>query len=365
MIAKYNIVQKSNLEQADPHSNTGSDSQLGTNQQAVVEARIDNLSLLWLANGSPSILLPLANYLGIEFDTTDSIGRKIGVWWDRNYRSVCGCLLSERDGDAGKVYVRLSISGVACGRVGGLRLRSFMSWCLKNLVGLTCSRVDIAIDDYSKGLKLSDLEDACKNGNYSGFKECKTTVNYGKKHNGWTVNLGARSGEKFVRIYDKFAESKGEINCIRYEVEYSGERSNLLFPLLIDCPNDEREYQNLLINYAVSSVSFIEKNDKNVDRNELLDWWYEWLEMIKAAPKKLPYRRYATTINRKKRWIQRAVSKSLAMLCDAMGEIEAQRYLKLIIKEAKLRYKEFDLLVLKEYKNVNKFVENGYDIIHV
>jgi DNA relaxase NicK len=210
---------------------------------------------------------------------------------------------------------------------------------------------------------LNELQAACEDGNYAGFKECKATVNYGKKHGGWTINLGARSGEKYIRIYDKFAESKGKINSVRFEAEISGKLSDKLFSMLLEFPEKEVEYQQELINYCVGTISFIEKLDKNIARNLPLKWWGDWLEYLNSCPKKLHVRRFKTSINAKKRWIERAVSKSLALLKDALGQVEMKRYMDLIIREASERYKLYDLMILQDYRDVNTYIGLGYDIV--
>lgn len=347
----------------DPSSNTGSDSKSHSSPNEYVEARIDNLSLLWLSDGTDSIHLAIFTHLGIEFDRVNVIGRKIGIWWDRNYSSIGGSILSERDGPDGRVYCRLSISGKACGANSSIRMRGFIQWCASNLACLRCSRIDIAIDDFSRMLKVDEIIQACESGNYHGFKKSKSTKNHNSKYGGWTVNLASRQGEKFIRIYDKYAESEGKINSIRYEAEISGNLSNKLFSMLLEFPRGEREYQMELINYAVGTIGFIERIDKNIHKNPLLPWWKEWLEYLKCCPKKLHVRRIEPKINTKKRWIERAVGKSLALLKDALGAVEMKRYMDLIMKEAKQRYSSMDELILKEYRQVMNMQKSGYDVL--
>jgi hypothetical protein len=45
---------------------------------------------------------------------------------------------------------------------------------------------------------------------------------------GSTLNIGSRASERYLRLYDKTAESKGEYpsRCWRYEIEYKGGRAN-------------------------------------------------------------------------------------------------------------------------------------------
>ena len=343
----------SGLGAVDPHSKTGSNSQPMRGSHLGVTSSLDHITILWLKAGSTSIHGSMTNMLGITFDLSNPIGRRIGVWWDRCWSSVDGCLLSERDSADGQVHCRLSISGTACRRQTNMRLRGFMIWCNLNLFGLSCSRIDIAVDDFSKQLQLIELQGACERGDYAGFRKCKSTINWGSKHNGWTVNLGSREGEKYIRIYDKFAESNGEIDSIRFEAELSGDISNSLFKLILEFPQNETEYQQELINYAVGTVSFLEKNDRNLSRNLLLKWWDDWLNYLKSCPKKVKVIRKKSSIQDKKDWIKRAVSKSMCLVKDALGEIKMAEFVCEILIDAKLKYTNFDLMLLSDYRMIN------------
>jgi len=363
MIAENNICQCVTQNLPDPLSNTGSDSHPPTETTDYVTARIDSVSLLWEKWGSGNILLALTRYLGVRIGNVHSVGRKIGLVWDRTWSSVCGCLLSERDGAGGKVYVRLSLSGEACGRVDSARLGAFLVWCHRRLSHLKCSRLDIAIDDFGKRLDLEDLQSACEEGNHFGFKESKSTVNYGGKFGGYTVNLGSRHSNNYIRVYDKNAESKGEINAQRFEAEKKAELANEIFLLLIQCPFQGRKYQQNLIDLAIGGIGFIDKQSKNLSRNLLLDWWEEWLDYLHATPIRPHVRRYRTNIGKKKDWLERSAAKSLALLIDALGQLEAAKYINKLISGGRLRYKEIDELILAEYRETQTYLEREYDII--
>jgi DNA relaxase NicK len=342
---------------ADPHSNTGSDSQLGAASERCVQARIDHLTLLWDGSGTDELHGVIFRFLGIEFDRVNHIPRKIGVWWDRCYRANTNAIFSERDGSLGAIHCRLSISGEDCGRVGNAKLRGFMIWAYRNLRNLRCSRVDLAIDDFSQHLNLEQMEAEIREGNYSGFKVAKVIENFGEIYHGWCVYMGARSGEKMIRAYNKEAESKGEIKSRRWEPEYKGDTANSVFLMILEFPEDDEEYQRAIINVAVSGVSFIEKNDKNLSRNTLVKWWSDWLEYLRSCPIKPKVARIKTSIEKKKAWIRRAVSKSLAMIQDVLEIGEFQSYLHSIIVDARLRYEEIDLVLMRDYQRYRHLLD--------
>jgi hypothetical protein len=334
----------------DPHSNTGSNSQLGTTRQGTVEARIDNLTLLWVKNLSQDLDGAIWRFLGVEFDRVNHIPRKIGVWWDKCFSSNTGALLCEREGALGVIHCRLSISGEDCARVGNGRLRGFMLWAYRNLRQLRCSRIDLAVDDFAKHLQLNQIEQEISDGNYSGFKKAKVIENFGESHNGWSVYMGSRSGEKMVRAYNKCAESKGLIDSHRWEVEYKGETADAVYRMVLEFPEEQADYQRSIINLATSAVSFVEKLDKNISRNTLVEWWHDWLEYLKACPIKPKINRVKTSIAKKKEWIRRAVSKSLAMVQDVLEVADFTNFLNEIIDDARFRYQPIDEILMRDYR---------------
>jgi Replication initiation factor len=332
-----------------PLSNTGSNSQSARGNSSRVETRIDAVTLLWDYQAGIAVAEVLERFIGVVFDWTNPVRRKIGVVWDRNYSSPCGCVYSERDGANGKIFVRLSISGEACARNRNLRLRGLLNWVRFNLLNLRCSRLDIAIDDYGKNLDLQDVEDALRDGNYSGFCGGKIVKEFGKEHNGWTVYLGSRESEKYIRAYDKESESKGLIKSIRWEIEFKDTSADELLALILGCPDDDEIYQSNLANFAVGTLKFIDKTDKNIGRNTVLKWWSDWLAYIKATPYKVRVLRVKTTIESKKDWVRSKVAKSLLMLRIVLQETRFNEFLTEIINDAKQRITNFDELLMDDY----------------
>jgi DNA relaxase NicK len=186
-------------------------------------------------------------------------------------------------------------------------------------------------------------------GNYTGFRAGKVTVNYGGEFAGFTVNLGSRDSEKYVRFYDKFSESHGRLDCYRWEVEYKGELSNKLFSLLISFPFDAVLYQQALVNYAVSCVDFVDKNDKNVGRNIRLGWWEAWLSRVQTHCYTVRVKRIKTAISAKKNWIERSVSKALLMVQRSIGVERLEHFLLQIMLDAASRITSMDELIMADY----------------
>jgi hypothetical protein len=153
-----------------------------------------------------------------------------------------------------------------------------------------------------------------------------------------------------IRVYDKFAESSGMIDAIRWEAEIKGKMANSLFPIILEFPENPEELQQGIINYAIGKVSFINPIDKNVSRCPLLEWWKEWLEMLKCAPKKVFVSRPETTLARTKQWMEHSVSKSLVMLKDGLGIYYFQHFMDELMAIGKSKMKNIDLLKVKDFQ---------------
>lgn len=340
----------------DPRSNTGSDSHPPTSERGQVEARMDSLSILWTFQASVLIEQHLATWLDIAIDKENSIGRKIGVWWDYNYSSPTGTLLSMRHKGNGKIGCRLSLSGEDCGRLGNLRIRGFMKWCSMNLLDLVCTRIDLAVDDFTKQLDFVNLQTAIRAKQHAGFQVGDCLENFGRKHNGWTAYMGSRESDNFVRAYNKSAESKGLVDSHRWENEVKGLKSIELFSLILGFPEDGAEFQKCVINYAVGGIKFIDKIDKNIDRCPLLDWWKNWIEFLDAVPMKPLVRRSNPTLANTKQWLKHAVSKSLAMMNKALGSYRFEHFIKELMLDGDKRMNELDFLKVEDYvKEILKY----------
>jgi hypothetical protein len=93
---------------------------------------------------------------------------------------------------------------------------------LLSACGARVSRVDLAIDIFDSGLLQKDL---CKPNRlpYKGRGRTPKFTQVGDEEDGWTLYIGSRSSEKFVRIYAKDKEMKlGKADWKRIEVECKG-----------------------------------------------------------------------------------------------------------------------------------------------
>lgn len=343
------VLLDESIVQFDPPSNTGSNSQLGS--QSGWSSRVDNLTILW--SGTAKMVENVCiTFFGIRFDWHAPVPRKVGIFWDRTWVSECGALLCERDIGDGRVASRLALGGAICGSVNALRLRGFGLWCQASLPHIRVSRIDLAIDDYDRTINPQDIADALASGNYAGFRRADTVKNHGTKWGGWTYYLGRRDSDKVVRVYDKFAESKGMIDSIRFELEAHDEYAAKIFEAWCECTHDADKIQHLIVNYAIGQLRFINKIDKNISRCPNLAWWDEFISHLKSTPIRMTVVRIKTSVERKIDWLRRSVSKSLAVINDAVGSCRALDLVADCIETARLRYTGQDLIAIDKYRKL-------------
>lgn len=102
--------------------------------------------------------------------------------------------------------------------------------CLRELhrLGGRCSRIDLAIDVKNTMLDLTDL---CKPNRlpYKGKGHTPKFTQVGDQEDGWTIYVGSRSSDKFLRIYDKAKEvGDDSVAWVRIELECKGKIAHWL-----------------------------------------------------------------------------------------------------------------------------------------
>lgn len=343
------VLKRQNGASPDPHSNTGSDSQISTEGLGIT-ARVDYVTLLWSGETDSRFDAELYRIFGVAFDYVNPVPRKIGVYWDSTYSTPSGTLLCSRFDAVGGVHHRLSIPGKVCASVKITSLQWFLRWACDHLCNLRASRIDLAIDDYDRTLDKQDIVNALDAKNYSGFRDADVIHNYRSKWGGWCIYLGSRLGEKMVRIYDKYAQSKGETNCIRWEAELKGDKADVAMRQFTDILASPCALEDWVIGVAVGQLEFVRKTDKNIGRCEKLPWWEEWLDKLAVTRIPVKAKRRVPAIVDKMAWIARQVSKSMAIIADAIGGDRMLAQVAEAVAISRQRYTRADELLLDDWR---------------
>jgi hypothetical protein len=130
-------------------------------------------------------------------------------------------------------------------------------------------------------------------------------------HEGDTVDLGSRSSERFLRLYDR----RG--SC-RVELELKKRRSVALWRRLVAL-HDEAAWGMEALAELRAFIDFRERSEGvHVDRCELLPWWAEFCAGASRRSTVIP--RKSPTLERQEKWARRSVAATLALLVAVRGQ---------------------------------------------
>jgi len=173
------------------------------------------------------------------------------------------------------------------------------------------TRIDLAIDDFTKSLLKQDFVDACDNDLHHGFQT------YGEfwrktraKPKGWTFYMGSFGSDKLLRLYDKSVESNGELDCYRLEAQYRDTTCNSIVTWLVMAESDKK-YLQVIGNIVVNSLDFYSGKEGKEDFERCV-WWQEFRDKLDASDIKVVSGRAKTSIEKTVDWIEKSVERSLA-----------------------------------------------------
>jgi hypothetical protein len=342
-----------------PLSNTGLDSQ--TAQRSTLCVRPD-----WIQGTVRfQTLQQLHQILGFTQDYTDDRwvyypgrGRFCGKQWANAVQGINGSLalynLPEEEGDR---YGHCLLSFPAS-VIGGMDIRDVYKM-MSALIGrweFKSTRVDIALDDYSKRITFEMLDEAVGKKNYSGFRKPPVVhFSYGKdrKKIGWTFNFGNRSCDRVVRIYDKDTESGGRIKAVRIEAEFHDDLAQQVMADWIAIKPEcfDEDSPRYLGRVVVGSIHFMKRtHEKNISRMPVLRWWQSIINKIGFGIRHT-VKAVKTTYEQKKSWVNRQVSTTLAMFAHIMGMEDFYAWMQAQLKDGQVRLTDYHYAFIDHYKN--------------
>lgn len=227
--------------------------------------------------------------------------------------------------------------------IESLNYRAFLElWrAIYSIDGLKFTRVDVNFDDYQKVISPEALHNRCKLGgvgvpryeNMRGWDEfdLKNGVSAG-----YTLYFGSNKSEKQIRFYDKSQESKGKLDCYRWEVELKGEYAQKFGESMIDALGaaiDEKTLTHTIERISKffrqiirGSIDFREiplaTATKNLPRNwaarmPVCDFWAELMDRIEPA--KLVLDKIEPTLQSTVNWLIHQVTPALALIKSCYG----------------------------------------------
>ena len=186
-------------------------------------------------------------------------------------------------------------------------LRRFLKFLFQ--MDFKCTRIDCAIDDFTKSIEREQFIDACDNDLNHGFQT------YGEqwrktraKPKGWTVYLGDYGSDKLYRFYNKAVESDGEIDSYRLEGQFRDGNAQVIFNHLVHGKDDCSFLQDIA-SIVCNGIDFYSGDKKDKVR---LDWWENFRNLVKSSDLKLGCGRVKTTIEKSMEWMEKSVVRTMA-----------------------------------------------------
>jgi Replication initiation factor len=342
------LAQTTNTDTQGAVSNTALESQSPVLEP--MSAKVDWISLSFKVSGSrrlDKLIETIQDMLGISvfFDECRVKDDYTGRY--QSFNCTLGCTFSYSSFDSNDVCnARLTLPGQF--------LADRKPWHIKRVCrrlrddwAAVCTRIDLAVDDYAKQLDYQVIINATKNKDCVGFRSGKTVESYGTQLDGKTVYCGSRRSPKFARFYNK-----GEFD--RFEIEYKQHLASAVFcDYLADLSPDSSLTLSSILR---SSISFVNKRDRNLSRATDCDWWLSFQSRIVGSFHPLNLARPRPSLDRTLKWIHRSVSKSLLLMREALGELWMEKLIQLWEYEARGR------TTAKDIDNLNQFRQHGFSL---
>lgn len=243
--------------------------------------------------------------------------------------------------------VLVDISGQACrqyeeymDRVQGWHWYKLISFILE--IGGMFTRIDLALDIFDSSTpSVRVIQDYVKRGQLSTKSYRFMEINSGRisdgKLTGFTLYIG--SSPQILRIYDKKQEridNVGEVvdveKWVRWELELTGKKAvEVVLKISSGKPLNAIIKGILKSHYSFKTKPKNPSDLHNKDRLPNMRWWDKFLDGIEAIPLKV--QREKITLQKKKRWVEENVSKSLSMLYETFKRLHGEDYAKLYLKE--------------------------------
>lgn len=228
-----------------------------------------------------------------------------------------------------RMGVHVEVSGQGCralrefghvgdGTEGSGRWSPSWSDCLQvwRMLGMTLTRLDVALDDRSGGWSVPQLVQAWRDGLLVSRSNAVQVVERGDvqgRGQGQTLYVGAPSSDVRVRVYDKAAEQQAEGAWVRVELQCRRKRAQALGRML------EAEQVARVVGVVKTYLEVKERGaDSNRSRWRTASWWDRFLGG--AAKVALACPAGIRTVEQVAAWVGRQVAPSLALLMSYWQE---------------------------------------------
>ena len=230
-------------------------------------------------------------------------------------------------GESERFDFHVTLSGKACGAVGHERMVKLLQYMER--AGTKYTRIDIVIDDFDKVMTPAGLEEIIKVPK-DGDDALGEWVSHASKWLGLeggdmgcgddtadTIYIGSPKSRNYLRVYDKEAESKGEIPAIRWELQCRGESAETLGPLLA-----QGDWKIAIPQRFVSFIDFRARDKKHIGPRTRLGWWKKLVEDAERA--NMYEAKALKTLEDMADWAIKTAAPTIAAIYQGTGENMAE-----------------------------------------
>jgi len=284
------------------------------------------------------LMAAIVQTFGDEFAVTEGVPAFHGIRYDNSAQSGHGIRLAWNmpNGDEpGRAW--LGIPGSALDLVGADAIH-YLGQYLCYTLGMKVTRYDAAIDDFKRRVDPDHAIWAAMHGFLHGTKQVRMA---GISHQGKmavTAYFGATSSDKIVRCYDKFIESEGEINAIRWEVQFRDELAHTAFIDFLTS-GDGQDYDGMARCLARQVTGAIDFKDPSSGRRaadqKRVSWWQQLQDEAGGAVR-ISVTRIKSSLAAKLRWLERQVAPCLAQIYD-LSALQFNKIVKTLRQKGRTR----------------------------
>ena len=252
-----------------------------------------------------------------------------GITWDGSGRSEDGVLTwykAPTVDDCGEYVagsLKFAFPGDALTPLISERLLTFFAE-MGDDHPIDCTRIDIALDDHEKFIKLGKIEHARRGGH---FFNCSHSERISSKRRGEdeavTIYFGSRKSDKRLRIYDKTLESKGKVFGNRWEAQFRRKAAGEAFRFwCTEWKFSPSTVSNALARLVLGIIDFRKRGDDDDDRHrcEPLPWFSALIKAVDAEPMRIVVQPEEKTMQRSINWVNRSVASTLAMIKISLAD---------------------------------------------
>jgi hypothetical protein len=181
------------------------------------------------------------------------------------------------------------------------------------------TRLDLAVDDYTKSLTWQHFDDAFDADYAHGFQSVDSRQPKSKlKDCGFTYYMGSKGSDKMHRFYDKSVESNGEIDAFRLEGQFKDGWAKSVFQCLL-MADSEQEFHQRIVDCVFTPIDFYWINDDG--QKVYLDWWVDFKKLVKAGFCDINCGRLKMSIEDSINWVETTVETTLANIESFMDRV--------------------------------------------